>query len=399
MTVDIADGQRRGCYRPDDRQSHRPRRCRPGWDTPRCETIRTGRGCLAFDHQLGNRYRPMRYVPSMADGSFRLVVLPGKGFLVAFIQYQSDRFLPAGVPNKRMPGAPPMPSTCITTPCRSSSSRQISQPSSRSTSPPEPRRSRCDLTFDSGVVRTGTVQDQEGRPLSRHDHGRRDAEELLPIHFDGRPQFHRLRLVSRPEAVPDVDLPTWRRRGSARRCGSTAAIPARSRYGSSRLASLTGRLVDATGKPEREVELRLLRIVEEPCVGANGEFSPPLASHNRPGRPVSHRRDHPGHRLLAPDVRGPVLQSRLLDAHEPARSRTLATSHPKPRTNSGTSRCMPDHDLIKRAAWAVYQPSENDSLESPTGHSFAPLRRLWMRPGRCSSATCATAPGQVSSGC
>ena len=57
---------------------------------------------------FNNKYGPSpgRHVPTMADGSFRLVALPGKGFLVAHIQYQSDRFLPAGVPNKRKPGAP-----------------------------------------------------------------------------------------------------------------------------------------------------------------------------------------------------------------------------------------------------------------------------------------------------
>ena len=58
---------------------------------------------------LNNKYRPSpgNHVPTMADGSFRLVALPGTGVLVAHIQYQSDRYLPAGVPNKRQPGAPP----------------------------------------------------------------------------------------------------------------------------------------------------------------------------------------------------------------------------------------------------------------------------------------------------
>jgi hypothetical protein len=42
------------------------------------------------------------------------------------------------------------------------------------------------------------------------------------------------------------------------------------------MASLTGRLVDGAGKPLKATELRLLRIVDEPYVGANGEFSPPI---------------------------------------------------------------------------------------------------------------------------
>ena len=42
------------------------------------------------------------------------------------------------------------------------------------------------------------------------------------------------------------------------------------------LASLTGRLVDESGKPRKDGLMRLLRIVQEPFVGANGELSPPL---------------------------------------------------------------------------------------------------------------------------
>ena len=43
------------------------------------------------------------------------------------------------------------------------------------------------------------------------------------------------------------------------------------------LARLSGRLVEEVGgKPRTGVELRLLRVVQEPYVGANGEFAPPL---------------------------------------------------------------------------------------------------------------------------
>ena len=49
---------------------------------------------------------PMPNHPSQADGSFRMVVPPGRGFLVAYVQYQADRFIPAGIQSNRHPGVP-----------------------------------------------------------------------------------------------------------------------------------------------------------------------------------------------------------------------------------------------------------------------------------------------------
>jgi RNA polymerase sigma factor (sigma-70 family) len=223
----------------------------------------------------GPSYRPKRYVPAMADGSFRLVALPGKGFLVAFIQYQSDRFLPAGVPNKRVPGAPPdaldvhydsVPFELFPSNFPAVKPIDIA---------PGTQTITCDLTFDSGVVRTGIVRDQEGQPLS----GTTMVGETLRNYYqfksmDG-PNFTVYGLFRDPKLYRTVIF-----RHTEKGLGKTLRID-----GSDRspidvrlepLAGLTGRLIDAAGKPHREATLRLLRIVEEPFVGANGEFSPPL---------------------------------------------------------------------------------------------------------------------------
>ena len=104
--------------------------------------------------------------PSMADGSFRLVVPPGRGFLVAYIQYQSDKFIPAGVPPKERPGAPAdaLSVRYDTVPF------ELFPQNFPAVQPvdiaPGTESITCDLTFDSGVVRTGTVLDPEGRPLA-----------------------------------------------------------------------------------------------------------------------------------------------------------------------------------------------------------------------------------------
>ena len=194
--------------------------------------------------------RPMRYVPSMADGSFRLVVLPGKGFLVAFIQYQSDRFLPAGVPNKRMPGAPSdaLDVHYDTVPF------ELFPSNFPAVKPidiaPGTETITCDLTFDSGVVRTGTVRDQEGRPLS----GTTMVGETLRNYYqftsmDG-PNFTVYGLFRDPKLYRTLIF-----RNAEKGLGKTLRIdgsdPGPIDVRLEPLGSLTGRLVDAAGKPRK----------------------------------------------------------------------------------------------------------------------------------------------------
>jgi hypothetical protein len=211
----------------------------------------------------------------MADGSFRLVALPGKGFLVAFIQYQSDRFLPAGVPNKRMPGAPAdaldvrydtVPFELFTSNFPAVSPIDIAPGTGTIT---------CDLTFDSGVIRTGTVRDQEGQPLS----GTTMVGETLRNYYqftsmDG-PNFTVYGLFRDSKLYRTVIF-----RHAEKGLGKTLRIdggdPGPIDVRLEPLGSLTGRLIDAAANPQKKATLRLLQIVEEPFVGANGEFSPPL---------------------------------------------------------------------------------------------------------------------------
>jgi hypothetical protein len=211
----------------------------------------------------------------MADGSFRLVVLPGKGFLVAHLQYQSDRFLPAGVPNKRMPGAPAdaldvhydtVPFELFPSNFPAVKPIDISAGTESIT---------CDLTFDSGVVRSGTISDQEGRPLSGATMVGETRENFYQFKSTDGPNFTVYGLFRDPKLYRTVIF-----RHAEKGLGKTIRIdgsdPGPIDVRLEPMASLTGRLVDGAGKSLKATELRLLRIVNEPYVGANGEFTPPL---------------------------------------------------------------------------------------------------------------------------
>jgi hypothetical protein len=230
-----------------------------------------------FQTALGNSYRPnpSAHVPSMADGSFRIVVLPGKGFLVAHIQYQSDRFLPAGVPNKRMPGAPPdaldghydtVPFELFPANFPAVKAIDIA---------PGTESINCDLTFDSGVVRSGTICDEEGRPLSGATmvgETRENFYQFKPV--DG--SNFTVHGLFRDAKLYRTVIFRHAEKGLGRTIRIDGSDPGPIEVRLEPMASLTGRLVDGAGKPLKATELRLLRIVSEPYVGANGEFAPPL---------------------------------------------------------------------------------------------------------------------------
>ena len=239
---------------------------------------------------------------------------PAKGFLVAYIQYQSDRFLPAGVPNKRMPGAPAdaLDVHYDTVPF------ELFPSNFPAVKPidiaPGTETITCDLTFDSGVVRTGTVRDQEGRPLS----GTTMVGETLRNYYqftsmDG-PNFTVYGLFRDPKLYRTLIF-----RHAEKGLGKTLRIdgsdPGPIDVRLEPLASLTGRLVDASGKPQSEVDLQSTSDRRRAVRRRQRRILTSLASNNRPRRTVPHRRDHPGHRLLAPNIRGPGLQPRFLDAH------------------------------------------------------------------------------------
>jgi RNA polymerase sigma factor (sigma-70 family) len=224
---------------------------------------------------FSNGYRPVHYVPSMADGSFRLVTLPGKGFLVAFIQYQADRFLPAGVPNKRMPGAPAdaLDIHYDTVPFELFPSKF---PAVKPIDVAEGTQSfTCDLSFDSGVVRTGTVRDPKGQPLSGATVVGATPENLYQFTSMDGPNFTVHGLFRDPKLYRILMFRHAERGlGTTVRVDGSDAGPMEVRL--ERMASLAGRLLDETGKPRKDVGMRLLRVVQERFRGANGELLPPV---------------------------------------------------------------------------------------------------------------------------
>lgn len=228
-----------------------------------------------------NRYHPDpgTHVPAMADGRFQIVVPPGSGFLVAHIQYQADIFIPAGVPPKQRPGAPPdaLSAQNDTVPFEV---WPLNFPAVRPVEIPEGVTTfDCDLTLDSGVVRQGTVLDPEGRPLSgvgligetfRNTHTFKTLTD---------PHFAIYALSADPLLSRRITLRHERRGlGISLRIGAKNRSPLEVRL--QPLATLKGRLVDADGRPRTgaSASLQLLAIVDDPLRGAHLEFSPPIRS-------------------------------------------------------------------------------------------------------------------------
>ncbi len=122
----------------------------------------------------GNRPKPGWHVPSMADGSFRLVVPPGRGFLVAHIQYQHDRYIPAGFLDGEKPVDPadtlrPEYRTVpfVLDPRKFPAVRPVNLAPGIATI-------NCDLTCDSGVVRRAPSR------IRRDGHSRVAASSAIP---------------------------------------------------------------------------------------------------------------------------------------------------------------------------------------------------------------------------
>jgi RNA polymerase sigma factor (sigma-70 family) len=234
----------------------------------------------------GNRYHPNPgwHAPSMADGSFRLVVPPGRGFLVAHIQYQSDKFIPAGVPPKERPGAP---ADALSVHYDTVPFELFPQnfPAVRPVDiAPGSESMTCDLTVDSGVVRTGTVRDPEGQALSGASmigETYRDTFRFLPLEGS---QFTVKGLSASPLLIRTLIF-----RHEGRGLGNAVQVDGNDRgpieVRLEPTAALTGRLIDKGGKPVEGLVLRMFRLIEEPIRGAQQEFTPPIqATSDRDGR-------------------------------------------------------------------------------------------------------------------
>jgi RNA polymerase sigma factor (sigma-70 family) len=230
---------------------------------------------------IGNRYSPSPgwHVPSMADGSYRIVVPPGRGFLVAHIQYQSDRYIPAGIPSKRHPGAPAdaldmhydtVPFELFTSNFPAVCPVDIA---------PETESATYDLTFDSGTVLTGTVLDPDGKPLPGasmvgESYAFSNLFTFKPL--DGA-RFTAYGLSSSPLLPRTLIF-----RHAGRHLGKTLRVDVKEKgpleVRLEPTASARGRLLDGSGLPRDGVELRVMRLIKEPTRGAHLDFSPPIGA-------------------------------------------------------------------------------------------------------------------------
>jgi hypothetical protein len=230
---------------------------------------------------LGNRNHPSpgRHVPSMADGSFRIVIPPGRGFLVAHIQYQSDRYIPAGIPSKQHPGAPADALDMLydTVPFELFPSNF---PAVRPIEiAPGSETATYDLTFDSGIVRTGIVMDPEGKPL---DGATMIGESYsFPNLFVFKP-LDGARFTAYGLSPSPLLPRTLIFRHAGRHLGKTVPVDVKAtgpmEVRLEPTASAKGRLLDGSGQPRDGVELRVMRLIKEPTRGAHLDFSPPIAA-------------------------------------------------------------------------------------------------------------------------
>jgi RNA polymerase sigma factor (sigma-70 family) len=226
---------------------------------------------------VNNRYSPSPgwHAPSMADGSFRIVVPPGSGFLVAHIQYQADRYLPAGVPSKRYPGAPAdaLDVHYDTVPFELFPSNF---PAVRAIDIALGAESASyDLTLHSGVVRTGMVMDPEGRPLTGVSMIGESHQNMNRFHVLEGSQFT-VTGLSTHALLPRTLI----FRHEARRLGATLRVDVKEtgplQVRLEPTASVTGRLLDASGESCEGIEIQVLRLISEPTRGAQPPFSPPI---------------------------------------------------------------------------------------------------------------------------
>jgi hypothetical protein len=227
----------------------------------------------------GNRPSPGRHVPSMADGFYRIVVPPGRGFLVAHIQYQTDRYLPAGIPSKQHPGAPAdaLEMHYDTVPFQLFPSNfPAVQPIDIA---PGKGAATVDLAFDSGIVRTGTVMVPDGKPLTGasmvgESYAFGSLFQFKPLD-SARFTVHGL---SSSPLLPRTILVrhAGRHLGKTVRVDATETGPIEIRLEPT--ASVTGRLLDGSGQPRDGVEVRVLRVIKEPTRGAVLAFSPPIGA-------------------------------------------------------------------------------------------------------------------------
>jgi hypothetical protein len=202
-------------------------------------------------------------------------VPPGRGFLVAYTDDQSDPFIPAGVPPKGRPGAPvdALEMSYDTVPFGIyTQNYAVVQPVDIA---PGTASINCDLTFDSGAVRTGTVLDPEGRPLvgaSMIGRSWRNTQRFSPlegsdftVHALSASPFVPRRLIFRH---------LGKGLGKTLQVGSQDREPINVRLEPT--ATITGRLFDDLKQPLAGVEVRVSPQFDGAIRGFDRELDPPM---------------------------------------------------------------------------------------------------------------------------
>ncbi len=249
----------------------------------------------------------------------------------------------------------------------------------------------CDLTFDSGVVRTGTVRDPEGRPLagaSMIGETFRNTFRFDPVEGS---QFTVYGLSASPLLIRTLifrhEDGAW-----ARRCRSTATTVARSRSGSSRRPRSRAPPRRGGATRSRASRSHVWRLIDEPTRGCQQEFTPPIAGEDRPGRPFPDRR-HRARTLSRSSAqtgsdRGPRASSSRTGHPNPARSRISARSGRKAKGEGRPeirTRCLvfKDGDCKMRGmARMIRKPKDRTILlmqkDAPCDVPNMPPRSRWF---------------------
>ena len=146
----------------------------------------------------------------------------------------------------------------------------------------------CDLMFDSGVVRAGTVLDPEERPLV----GATMIGEIYRNNYIFRPlrgSDFTVRGLSASPLLPRTVI--LRHEGAG--LGKVVQVDGKDRgplqVRLERTATVTGRLLDKAGQPAVGISLQLLGLINDPSGDSPEDFDPgPIATAGRPprGRPL-----------------------------------------------------------------------------------------------------------------
>jgi hypothetical protein len=133
----------------------------------------------------------------------------------------------------------------------------------------------CDLTLDSGLVRTGTVLDPDGLPLAGASMIGETYRNIFRFQPLNGPEFTVYGLSASPLLARTLIF-----RHEGRGLGKTVQVdghdqgPLQVRL--EKTATVTGRLLDKAGQPAEGVALRILGMINEPLRSSLQDLTPPV---------------------------------------------------------------------------------------------------------------------------